>query len=149
MSPICPLEPLWQRLTLLFLLTDGGITLKGGHASLEECARAVLVYKGVNGCKVRKEEFVLGLGHKTKSHARSQQGDYFFYETAGYCNCPKGKVRAKQVIALIARGMKLTRLCPHASVAALLPARVLQMTALPPRTAMLAAPVISIASGKI
>ena len=36
----------------------------------------------------------------------------------------RGKFRAKREITLIARGMKLTRLCSHAPVAALLPARV-------------------------
>ena len=36
----------------------------------------------------------------------------------------EGKFRAKREITLIARGMKLTRLCSHASVAALLPALV-------------------------
>ena len=37
---------------------------------------------------------------------------------------PYGEFRAKRGITLIARGMTLTRLCSHAPVAALLPARV-------------------------
>ena len=41
---------------------------------------------------------------------------------------------AKREITLIARGMKLTRLCSHAHVAALLPARVGQAMSWPPGT---------------
>ena len=44
----------------------GGVWLQGGSTSLEDCARAVAGYDGEDGC----------------------QGDYFFYEWGGYCNCP-------------------------------------------------------------
>ena len=39
----------------------------GGRYSLEECAAAVKKLDGQQGCK----------------------GKYFFFENAGYCNCPK------------------------------------------------------------
>ena len=43
-------------------------------------------------------------------------------------DCPEGKFRTKREVTLLTRGMKLTRLCSHATVAALLPARVGQPT---------------------
>ena len=44
----------------------GGVDLEGGSTSLEECAAAVQAYSGQDGC----------------------MGNYFFFEDAGYCNCP-------------------------------------------------------------
>ena len=40
--------------------------VQGGSTSLAECAVAVARLNGQEGCK----------------------GDYFFYESGGYCNCP-------------------------------------------------------------
>ena len=40
--------------------------VQGGSTSLAECADAVARLNGQEGCK----------------------GDYFFYESGGYCNCP-------------------------------------------------------------
>ena len=46
----------------------GGSTyLSGGSTSLEDCAAAVRAYDGQDGCR----------------------GAYFFYESDGYCNCPR------------------------------------------------------------
>ena len=42
--------------------------VQGGKTTLEECAAAVARLNGQEGCN----------------------GDYFFYESAGYCNCPRG-----------------------------------------------------------
>eukprot|EP00966_Prymnesium_polylepis_P014385 332149-Prymnesium_polylepis.2 len=44
----------------------GGVKLYP-PVSLEQCARAVHAFNGQGGCR----------------------GEYFFYESAGYCNCPK------------------------------------------------------------
>ena len=40
--------------------------VQGGSTTLEECAAAVQALNGLDGC----------------------MGEYFFFETDGYCNCP-------------------------------------------------------------
>ena len=41
--------------------------VKGGYTTLEQCAAAVLAYNGQDGCVA----------------------NYFFFESGGYCNCPR------------------------------------------------------------
>ena len=67
--------------------------------------------------------------HKDRAWAWAQREeirgalDVFLHANTGCMHDDHGTFWAKRDITLIARGMKLTRLCSHAPVAALLPAR--------------------------